>query len=141
MGKLRKIIWVILIIIIILKFNGNTYAQVKCTEVYGAGPNRIVVATGSPGELGLLRALSEAFLKKNDVSICWIKAGSGEALKLLKNKVANLVLTHAPSYEVNIKRDGKFIIVPPKDTSAERLVKAVSEIKLVFSLERATKFS
>jgi hypothetical protein len=40
-----------------------------------------------------------------------------------------------------IKRDGKFIIVPPNDTSAERLVKAVSEIKLVFSLERATKFS
>ncbi|MGC9110014.1 MAG: hypothetical protein ACP5HI_07185 [Caldimicrobium sp.] len=88
-----------------------------------------------------MRTLSEAFLKKNDVSICWIKAGSGEALKLLKNKVANLVLTHAPSYEVNIKRDGKFIIVPPNDTSAERLVKAVSEIKLVFSLERATKFS
>lgn len=55
------------------------YSQLACTEAYGNGPNKFSLATGSPGELGLLKVLGEEFAKKNNTTLCWVKAGSGEA--------------------------------------------------------------
>jgi tungstate transport system substrate-binding protein len=37
------------------------------TAIYGSGGNAFSLATGSPGELGLVKALAEAFAARNDV--------------------------------------------------------------------------
>ncbi|MGH8773157.1 MAG: substrate-binding domain-containing protein, partial [Burkholderiales bacterium] len=72
-------------------------AQEKCDEVYGNGPNKFSLATGSPGELGLLKALAEPFTKQTNSTLCWKKAGSGESLKLLKDKSVDMIMVHAPA--------------------------------------------
>ena len=51
---------------------------------YGSGANSFALATGSPGELGLLKALAEAFASRNDARMVWVKAGTGQSLKLLQ---------------------------------------------------------
>jgi tungstate transport system substrate-binding protein len=66
------------------KCAGVDKAQESCDGVYGKGPNKFSVATGSPGELGILKALGEAFAAKADTTLLWKKAGSGESLKALK---------------------------------------------------------
>lgn len=71
----------------------------ECTERYGKGSLEIKLATGSPGELGLVKVLAEEFAKSNDITLCWIKAGSGESLSLLKNKDVDLIMVHAPKGE------------------------------------------
>jgi len=65
------------------------------------------LATGSPGELGLLNALANPFNKKNNTRLCWTKAGSGKALTLLKNKEVDIGMVHAPPAEKKrLKKDG-----------------------------------
>jgi ABC-type tungstate transport system permease subunit len=56
--------------------------------VYGDGDHALTVATGSPGELGLLEALAKSFNKRHDTTIRWKKAGSGASLELLREKKA-----------------------------------------------------
>jgi tungstate transport system substrate-binding protein len=55
-------------------------SEQKPDAVWGSGPNRFALATGSPGELGLLEALATAFAKENDATVVWYKAGSGQAI-------------------------------------------------------------
>jgi len=74
-------------------------AQPSCTEVYGSGDRSFLVATGSPGELGLLKALGEAFAGESGASLCWVKAGSGKSFELLKQKKVDVILVHAPEAE------------------------------------------
>lgn len=81
-------------------------AQPKAEAIYGQGPNSFSLATGSPGELGLLQQLAEAFSKKADSSMIWIKAGSGKSLELLKNKEVDMVMVHAPSAEKKAIAEG-----------------------------------
>jgi tungstate transport system substrate-binding protein len=83
-----------------------SYSQEKCTEVYGSGPNKFSLATGSPGELGLLKVLGEAFGQEMNTTLCWIKAGSGEALKLLKEKAVDMIMVHDPSTEKKAVEEG-----------------------------------
>ncbi len=101
-----------------------------CQAVYGSGPRRMAVATGSPGELGLLQALAKDFLARHPgASICWKKAGSGASLRLLRNKQADVVLVHAPAAEKAAVAQGwaaertliggnQFYIVGPKSDPA-----------------------
>lgn len=107
-----------------------SFAQDGCKAIYGDGPNRIRLATGSPGELGLLKVLAEAFNKKYDTSICWIKAGSGKFLKLLNAKQADLIMVHAPAAEKKAVQEGwaikrtligsnEFYIVGPENDPAD----------------------
>lgn len=106
----------------------NLYA-VECTDVYGYGSDEIKVATGSPGELGLLKVISEKFSEMFDVKICWVKAGSGEALKMLKDGLVDVVMSHSPNVEKELIATGaaknrtligsnEFYIVGPKDDPA-----------------------
>ena len=46
---------------------------------YGAGPDKFSLATGSPGELGLLKALAAGFDKtmQGKITLQWVKAGPG----------------------------------------------------------------
>lgn len=77
-----------------------------CKAVYGNGDNTFTLATGSPGELGLLEKLADTFNAKHGSTMCWKKAGSGKSLALLKDKKVDLVLVHAPAAEKQAVKDG-----------------------------------
>jgi tungstate transport system substrate-binding protein len=64
--------------------------------VWGSGPNKFSLATGSPGELGLLEVLATDFAKSHDATVSWFKAGSGQAMRLLQERKVDMVLAHAP---------------------------------------------
>ena len=68
----------------------------KVEATYGQGAKSFKLATGSPGELGLLQQLGEAFDKKEGARLVWIKAGSGASLNLLKTKQVDMIMVHAP---------------------------------------------
>ncbi|QWD93805.1 substrate-binding domain-containing protein [Polynucleobacter sp. MG-Unter2-18] len=72
----------------------STLPKVEAT--YGQGAKSFKLATGSPGELGLLQQLGEAFDKKEGARLVWIKAGSGASLNLLKTKQVDMIMVHAP---------------------------------------------
>jgi tungstate transport system substrate-binding protein len=104
-------------------------AEEKCTELYGESGQRFSLATGSPGELGLLKALADDFNKTNGAALCWKKAGSGASLKLLKEKKVDMVMVHATAAEKQAVQEGwaikrtligsnEFYIVGPKDDPA-----------------------
>ena len=123
--------------VIILLSVSVSFAQEKCDAVYGSGTNKFSLATGSPGELGILKVLGEEFAKENDASLCWIKAGSGDSLSLLKAKKADMIMVHAPAAEKKAVADGwatkrmligsnEFYIVGPDDDPAK-----ISEAKSV----------
>ena len=78
----------------------------KPTAVYGSGVHKFSLATGSPGELGLLKVLAETFAKENNAQMAWYKAGSGASLKLLKNKKVDMIMVHAPGAEKQAVKDG-----------------------------------
>jgi tungstate transport system substrate-binding protein len=101
----------------------------KCSAVYGSGANAIAVATGSPGELGLLEALADAFSRKHNAGVHWTKAGSGKALSLLKQKKVDVAMVHAPAAEQRAVAEGwaarrtllganEFYLVGPKNDPA-----------------------
>jgi tungstate transport system substrate-binding protein len=126
----------ILIPILLLSLASLTWAGDDCTAVYGTGSNRFSLATGSPGELGLVKELADAFNKKHNTAICWKKAGSGESLKLLKTKKADLIMVHAPAAEKKAVQEAwatkrtligsnEFYIVGPKNDPA-RIAQAKS---------------
>ncbi|MBB1489628.1 substrate-binding domain-containing protein [Oceanospirillum sediminis] len=78
---------------------GTVAQAADCKAVYGEGETTFRLATGSPGELGLLKALADEFNTQHDSSMCWIKAGSGKSLKLLKAGKVDMVMVHAPGPE------------------------------------------
>lgn len=114
-----------------LAFAGTTIGQAatNCTTIYGNGDTTFTLATGSPGELGLLEELANTFNAKHDSTICWKKAGSGKSLALLKDKKVDLILVHAPAAEKQAVADGwaikrsligsnEFYIVGPQNDPA-----------------------
>lgn len=111
-------------------FATSSFAAENCTAEYGKGTEALKLATGSPGALGLVKALAEKFNAKRNTSVCWQKAGSGASLKLLKNKKVDMVMVHAPAAEEKAVKEGwaikrtligsnEFYIVGPKDDPAK----------------------
>ena len=107
----------------------NGFAKETCQAVYGQSDKVFTLATGSPGELGLLGELATAFNEIHGTTMCWRKAGSGKSLALLKSKDVDIVLVHAPAAEKQAVEDGwaikrtligsnEFYIVGPKDDPA-----------------------
>lgn len=92
--------------IILFSFPFLTIAGEKYDGVYGRGLDKLVLATGSPGELGLVKALAEEYSRKNKITLCWKKAATGEALTLLKNKSVDIVMVHAPEAEKKAVQEG-----------------------------------
>ena len=78
----------------------------KPAAVYGHGVQKFSLATGSPGELGLLKVLAETFCKQNNAQMVWYKAGSGKSLQLLKGKKVDMIMVHAPGAEKQAVQDG-----------------------------------
>lgn len=126
--KTWSILCLLLFSFFILASSG--FAADDCAAVYGSGSKTFRLATGSPGELGLLEVLAKAFNEKHDTSMCWKKAGSGASLKLLKGKEVDMVMVHAPAAEKQAVAEGwaikrtligsnEFYIVGPKNDPAE----------------------
>jgi len=104
---------------------GAQAKEMKITATYDHGGTPFTLATGSPGELGLLKALAAAFAKQTPATLKWVKAGSGASLKLMKAKKVDMVMVHAPTAEAAAVKDGwakartligsnEFYIVGPK---------------------------
>jgi tungstate transport system substrate-binding protein len=128
MFRYKKLLGIALVFFLLLA-GAIASAEEKCTELYGDSAQRFSLATGSPGELGLLEELAEAFNGKHDTAMCWKKAGSGASLKLLKEKKVDMVMVHAPAAEKQAVQEGwaikrtligsnEFYIVGPKDDPA-----------------------
>ncbi|WP_243366380.1 substrate-binding domain-containing protein [Fundidesulfovibrio soli] len=114
-----------------------TYAQEspKVTETYGSGPKVFSLATGSPGELGLLKQLGEAFARKAGASMEWYKAGTGQSLDMLKARKVDMVMVHAPAKVDQAVKEGWgvkktligsnefFIVGPASDPSGIAMAK------------------
>lgn len=83
-------------------------APAPFSGVYGNGPDKFTLATGSPGELGLLKALAEGFDKamQGKITLQWLKAGSGKSLQLLKEKQVDMIMVHAPAAEKKAVQEG-----------------------------------
>lgn len=77
-----------------------------CKATYGNSDKVFKLATGSPGELGLLEELATAFNAEHKTAMCWVKAGSGKSLKLLKQKNVDVIMVHAPAVEKKAVADG-----------------------------------
>ncbi len=127
--KLKRLVNISLIVTAILASALCAQAAGQCTATYGSGAQKVILATGSPGELGLLKALSDAFLPAEKAILCWRKAGSGASLKLLKEKKVDVIMVHAPAAEKKAVKDGwaikrtllgsnEFYIVGPKSDPA-----------------------
>lgn len=87
---------------------GQAFAQgpAAVAEHYGEGRAAFRLATASPGELGLLRVLAEAYCRANDCRLDWIKAATGASMKLLQTRQVDAVMVHAPEQEEAALRDG-----------------------------------
>jgi tungstate transport system substrate-binding protein len=97
--------WILNVTFTLLLLSSPVWAD-DCKALYGNGENVFSLATGSPGELGLLKVLADSFNEKEGTSMCWIKAGSGASLKLLKGKKVDVVMVHAPAAEKQAVQDG-----------------------------------
>lgn len=105
------------------------FAADEAGTTYGTGTHSFSLATGSPGELGLLKVLAEDFARRADARMVWIKAGTGQSLDLLKAKKVDMVMVHAPAQVDKAVQDGwgthktligsnEFYIVGPKSDPA-----------------------
>jgi len=91
-----KYLLTIIITSIVMQSTMAQTSPLKPEAIYGQGNKSFKLATGSPGELGLLQVLGEAFDKKEGARLIWIKAGSGASLNLLKTQQVDMIMVHAP---------------------------------------------
>jgi tungstate transport system substrate-binding protein len=100
-----------------------------CKATYGDSETIFKLATGSPGELGMLEKLADAFNARHGTAMCWVKAGSGKSLNLLKEQQVDVIMVHAPAAEKQAVADGwaikrtligsnEFYIVGPENDPA-----------------------
>ena len=130
-------------------------AQEKAAETYGQGTEVFSLATGSPGELGLLKVLAEAFSKEQGgkTTLQWYKAGSGKSLQLLKDKKVDMIMVHAPKAEKEAVKDGWatkrtligsnefFIVGPATDPAKIAKTKCATEAFQKIAAAKAKFFS
>ncbi len=103
---MRNLLMTLAMLLIAVQAVASEGGKAKVTESYGAGKNAFSLATGSPGELGLLKELGEAFAKKADARLDWVKAGSGESLAYLKSGQVDMIMVHAPAAEKKAVAEG-----------------------------------
>jgi tungstate transport system substrate-binding protein len=104
----KKILAPVVGLVLLLAALAALAAPAPFNGVYGSGPEKFTLATGSPGELGLLKALAEGFDKsmQGKITLQWMKAGSGKSLQLLKEKQVDLIMVHAPAAEKKAVQEG-----------------------------------
>jgi tungstate transport system substrate-binding protein len=151
--KIKTMLLVLLLSMVFAAHFSISYGQEKCTEVYGNGKDRFSLATGSPGELGLLRVLGETFGKEMDAQLCWIKAGTGDSMKLLKEKAVDMIMVHAPDAEKKAVSEGWaakrtligsnefYIVGPPADPAKISVAGSAAEAYARIAEAKAKFFS
>ncbi len=133
-----------MVLVILLALFGQAHAQEATSESYGQGTRRFSLATGSPGELGLIKALAAAYTPETNTTLVWKQAGSGESLTMLRDKEVDMIMVHAPAAEKKAVQDGwatkrtligsnEFYLVgpasdPAKITAAKNVVEAYTRI-------------
>jgi len=149
----KKVLLFMLFVVAFTSLPLISHADEKCTEVYGSGSNKFSLATGSPGELGLLRVLVETFGKEMDATLCWIKAGTGDSLGLLKEKKTDMIMVHAPDAEKKAVIEGWatkriligsnefYIVGPPDDPAKVSGAKSAVDAYTQIANAKATFFS
>lgn len=90
----------------LLMLTATAFAADTCTARYGKGDKELRLATGSPGELGLVQALGEAWSTRSGMALCWRKAGTGDALAMLKSGEVDMVMVHGPKAEKQAMAEG-----------------------------------
>lgn len=122
-------------------------------EAYGPGPKTFSLATGSPGELGLLRLLGEAYCAKAGCRLDWVKAGSGQSLDLLKSGQVDMIMVHAPAAEKKAVAEGWagcatligsnefFIVGPASDPAGIAKAASAADAYKKIAAAKATFFS
>ncbi|MCX5892035.1 MAG: substrate-binding domain-containing protein [Deltaproteobacteria bacterium] len=103
---MRKLTLLLLTMAILLLFGSFAYADDQTSVVYGTGTHQFTLATGSPGELGLLQVLAETFGRQENAAMTWFKAGSGKSLQLLRDKKVDMIMVHAPAAEKLAVQEG-----------------------------------
>jgi len=128
-------------------------AQEKAAATYGNGSNIFSLATASPGELGLIKALADIFAAQKGTTLRWVKAGSGESLDLLKAKKVDMIMVHAPATEKKALAEGWaaqhtligsnefFIVGPADDPAGIATAKGVAEAYARIATKKAKFFS
>ena len=77
-----KGLWLVFAVMALMLLGPSTLCPgISRAAVYGAGADQFSLATGSPGELGLLKVLAETFGKQDNAAMAWFKAGSGKSLQ------------------------------------------------------------
>ena len=94
------------ILALTLLLTTTAQAGPKVAASYGPGPKTFTLATGSPGELGLLEVLGNAYCAKAGCRLDWIKAGSGQSLDMLKAGEVDMIMVHAPAAEKKAVAEG-----------------------------------
>lgn len=127
------------IVMLLLLVSSSVFSEEKYDGVYGKGSDKLLLATGSPGELGLVKVLADEYSKKNNITIYWKKAGTGDAMALLKNKQVDMIMVHGPEAEKKAVKDGWasqrvligsnefFIVGPEKDPAGISKAKSAAE--------------
>jgi tungstate transport system substrate-binding protein len=143
----------VIVLIALMMVSVRSMAEEKYDGVYGGGANKFSVATGSPGELGLLEVLAKAFNARMNTALLWKKAGSGESLKAMKEKTVDMIMVHAPSAEKKAVEDGWavkrvligsnefFIVGPPDDPARISVAKSAAEAYTRIANAKAKFFS
>jgi tungstate transport system substrate-binding protein len=151
--KIRTVFLFTLFIVALAAGATISFGQDKCTEMYGSGTNNFSLATGSPGELGLLKVLGETFSKDMNATLCWIKAGTGDSLKFLKEKSVDMIMVHAPDAEKKAVIEGWatkriligsnefYIVGPPDDPAKVSGAKSAVDAYTQIANAKATFFS
>jgi len=148
----RKIIFSIMWLVL-LGMVSTAMAQDQYAAVYGNGSNAFALATGSPGELGLLKVLGETFATQEDAQLKWQKAGSGKSLQLLKDQKVDMIMVHAPAAEEKAVAEGWaikrtligsnefYIVGPATDPAGIAQAKSVAEAYSRIAAAKAKFFS
>lgn len=128
-------------------------AAEKCDAVYGSGKNGFSLATGSPGELGMLKVMGEAFARVADAHMCWVKAGSGDSIRLLREKKVDMIMVHAPAAEKKAVAEGWgtkrlllgsnefYLVGPASDPAGIKQAKSAPEAYQKIAAAKALFFS
>ena len=94
------------------RLKGNTFLLaffIASVLVYSQAvwaKDKLILATGSPYELGLIDALAKPFEAKYNCKVETVKSGSGKAIKLLRAGEVDVIMVHAKKAEEKLIEDG-----------------------------------
>jgi len=124
-------------------------SQGTLKEIYGnpAAKNHIRVANGGAGPTGVIRALSDAFLKERsdlNLSIGWVQSISKDSLSNIKDNFTQIALTYDPQLEKEMVQNGQaknykyifndhFLLLGPKNHKSIKPTKGIASREVVLS--------